>query len=176
MQESWTLDPVFRNLVAGDELGGAGGIQVRWGSNQETDPLPWNLAPNRSPELHCFFGSLAHVQQYQIEEIRHPEQGCFRDAFGRVHMNSAASQHAGAQCLHGFVAIDDEHVFLAHLRINRRLLGHRTPPSVLEAAFRKARVTFEKRASPERSKPRLLSLSEGGGDWSPPNRTRKPVY
>src|SRR5260370_13074693 len=27
-----------------------------------------------------------------------------------------------------------------------------------------SRVTFEKRASPERSKPRLLSLSEGGGD------------
>jgi hypothetical protein len=33
------------------------------------------LAPNRSPELHCFFGSLAHVQQYQIEEIGVAESG-----------------------------------------------------------------------------------------------------
>jgi hypothetical protein len=90
-------------------------------------------APNRSPELHRFFASLAHVQQYQIEKIRHPEQGCFRDAFGRVHMNSAASQHAGAQLLHRFVAIDDEHVFRAHWKGNRRLLGHRRPPSFLEA-------------------------------------------
>src|SRR6266853_1353097 len=133
------------------------------------------LAPNRSPELHCFFGSLAHVQKYQIEKIRHPEQGCFRDAFGRVHMNSAASQHAGAQRLHSFVAIDDEHVFRAHLRINRRLLGHGTPPSLLEAAFRKAGLPLRSGPSPERSKPRLLSLSRGGGDWSPPKRTRKPV-
>jgi hypothetical protein len=88
--------------------------QVRWGSNQETDPLPWMLAPNRSPEPHCFFGSLAHVQQYQIEKIRHPEQLCFRDAFFRVHVNSVASQHVGAQLLHRFVAIDDERVFRAH--------------------------------------------------------------
>ena len=103
------------------------------GSNQETDPLPWMLAPNRSPELHCFFGSLAHVQQYQIEKIRHPKQLCFRDAFGCVHVNSAASQDTGAQLLHRFVAVDDEHVFRANLKGNRRLLGHRTPPSLLEA-------------------------------------------
>jgi hypothetical protein len=91
------------------------------------------LAPNRSPELHGFFGSLAHVQQYQIEKIRHPEQLCFRDAFGRVHVNSVASQHAGAHPLLGFVAIDDEHVFRANLKGNWRLLGHKTPPSLLEA-------------------------------------------
>src|SRR5260370_41357492 len=96
------------------------------------------LAQYRSPELHCFFGSMAHVQQSQIEKIRHPEQRCFRDALGRVHMNSAASQHAGAQRLHGFVAIDDEPVFRSRWKGNRRLLGHRTPPSLLEAAFRKA--------------------------------------
>ncbi len=77
------------------------------------------LAPNRSPELHCFFGSLAHVQQYQIKKIRHPEQLCFRDAFGGVDVNSAASQHVGAQHLHGFVAIDDEYVFGARWKGNR---------------------------------------------------------
>src|SRR5260370_938362 len=131
------------------------------------------LAPNRSPELHCFFGSLAHVQQYQIEKIRHPEQRCFRDAFGRVHMNSAASQHAGAQRLHRFVAIDDEYVFRAHWKGNRRL--HRTPPSLLEAGVTESRVTFEKRASPERSKPRLLSLSQRGGGWSPPQTERQSL-
>jgi hypothetical protein len=91
------------------------------------------LAPNRSPELHCFFGPLAHVQQYQIEKIRYPEQLCFRDAFGRVHVNSVASQHVGAHPLHRFVAIDDEHVFRANLKGNWWLLGHRTPPSLLEA-------------------------------------------
>jgi hypothetical protein len=90
-------------------------------------------APNRSPELHCFFGSLAHVQQYQIEKIRHPEQLCFRDAFGRVHVNSVASQHAGAHLLHRFVAIDNEHVFRADVKGNWRLLGHKTPASLLEA-------------------------------------------
>ncbi len=97
--------PVFKNLVASDDLVGAGWRQVRWRSNQETDVLPWMLAPNRPPELNCFLGSLAHVQQYQIEKIRHPEQLCFRGAFGRVHENSVASQHAGAHLLHGFVAI-----------------------------------------------------------------------
>ena len=95
--------------------------------------------------------------------------------FGRLHVNSTASQNAGAQRLHGFVAIEDEHVFRAHLRINRRLLGHRTPPSLLGAGVSESSAAFEKRASPERSKPRLLSLSPGGGDWSPPKRTRKPV-
>jgi hypothetical protein len=80
------------------------------------------LAPNRSTESHCIFGSLAHVQQYQIEKIRYPEQLCFRDAFGRVHMNSAASQSAGAQVLHGLIAIDDEHVFRSHWKGNWRLL------------------------------------------------------
>ena len=132
--------PVFKNLVASDDLVGAGWRQVRWRSNQETDVLPWMLAPNRPPELHCFFGSLAHVQQYQIEEIRHPERLCFRDAFGRVHLNSAASQHTCAQLLHRFVAIDDEHVFRAHWKGNRRLLGHRTLPSLLEAGVSESRV------------------------------------
>src|ERR1700730_14168644 len=126
------------------------------------------LAPNRSPELHCFFGSLAYVQQYQIEKIRHPEQRCFSHAFGRVHVNSTTSPQAGAQRLHRFVAIDDEHVFRAHWKGNRRLLGHRTPPSLLEAGVSESRVTFEKRASPERSKPRLfLYLSQEGGDQPP---------
>src|SRR6266853_1622359 len=129
------------------------------------------LAPNRSPELHCFFGSLAHVQKYQIEEIRHPEQGCFRDAFGRVHMNSAASQHAGAQRLHGFVAIDDEHVFRAHLRINRRLLGHRTPPSLLEAAFRKAGLPL--RSGRHQKDLNLDFYLFRKGDWSPPKANAK---
>jgi len=98
------------------------------------------LPPNRSPELRCFFGSLAHVQQCQIKRIRHPEQLCFRDAFGRVHVNSAASQHTGAQLLHRFVAIDDEHVFRAHLKGNWGLLGHKTPPSLLEAGVSESRV------------------------------------
>jgi hypothetical protein len=98
------------------------------------------LAPNRSPELHCFFGSLAYVQQYQIEKIRHPEQLCLRDALGCVHVNSAASEHTGAQLLHRFVAIDDEHVFRAHLKGNWGLLGHRTPPSLLEAGVSESRV------------------------------------
>jgi hypothetical protein len=132
MQESWPL-PVFRNLVAGDDFVGAVGRQVRWGSDHEPDPLLWMLAPNRSPELHCFVGSLARVQQYQIEKIRYPEQLCFRDAFGRVYVDSAASQHAGAQRLHRVVAIDDKHVLRAHWKGNRRLLGHKTPPSLLEA-------------------------------------------
>src|SRR6202041_1985788 len=96
-----------RNLVARYDFVGAGGRQVGWGSNQETNPLTWMLSPNRSPELHCFFGSLAHVQQYQIEKIRDPEKLCFHDAFGRVHVNSVSSQHAGEHLLHGFVAIDD---------------------------------------------------------------------
>src|SRR5271170_14034 len=170
MQESWPLQPVFRNPVAGNDLVGAGGRQVRWGSNQETDPLPRMLSPNRSPELHCFFGSLAHVQQYQIEKIRHPEQLCFGDALGRVHVNSAASQHTGAQLLHRFVAIDDEHVLRANLEGNRRLLGHRTPPSLLEAGVSESSVPFEKRASPERSKPRLFSRKGAGS--AAPNRTR----
>ena len=72
-------------------------------------------------------------------------QLCFRDAFGRVHVNSAASQYVGTQRLHRFVAIDDEHVFRAHLKGNRRLLGHRTPPGLLEAGVSES-ITFEKRA------------------------------
>src|SRR5260370_29597618 len=159
MQDSWPLHPVLRNLGAGIDLVGAGGRQVCWGSNEEPDPLPWMLAPNHSPELHCFFGSLAHVQQHQIEKIRYPEQLCFRDVLGRVHVNAAASQHMCAQLLHRFVAIDDEHVFRAHWKGNRRLLGHRTPPSLLEAGVSERSVTFEKRAAPETSEPRLfLSL------------------
>src|SRR6267143_3301224 len=73
-----------------------------------------------------------------------------------VHANSAASQHAGAQLLHRVVAIDDEHVFRAHWKGNRRLRGHKTPPSLLQAGVSESRVTFEKRASPERSSPRFL--------------------
>ncbi|PYX04129.1 MAG: hypothetical protein DMG85_18440 [Acidobacteria bacterium] len=49
-------------------------------------------------------------------------QLCFADAFGQMHVNSVASQHAGAHILHRFVAIDDEHVFRSHLKGNRRLL------------------------------------------------------
>src|SRR5271156_1018278 len=150
--------PSLQKPAAGDDFVGAGGSQVRWGSDQETDPLPWMLAPNCSPELHCFFGSLTHVQQYQIEKIRHPEQLCFSDAFGRVHVNSTASQHVCAQLLHRLVVIHDEHVFRANVKGNRRLLGHKTPPNLLEAGVSESRVPFEKRASPERSKPRLLSL------------------
>src|ERR1700758_2813802 len=146
MQDFWPLYPVFKNLVAGDNFIDAGRRQVRWRSNQEPHTLTWMLAPNRSPERNCFFGSLAHVQQYQIEKIRHPERLCFRDTYGRVHVNSAASQHAGAQVLHRFVAIDDEHVFRAHWKGNRRLRGHRTPPSLLEAGVSESRITFEKRA------------------------------
>jgi hypothetical protein len=51
----------------------------------------------------------------------------------------------GTQRLHRFVAIDDEHVFRAHLKGNRRLLGHRTPPGLLEAGVSES-ITFEKRA------------------------------
>jgi len=35
MQDSWPLHPVFRNLIAGADFVGAGGRQVRWGSDQE---------------------------------------------------------------------------------------------------------------------------------------------
>jgi len=47
--------------------------------------------------------------------------------------------------LHRFVAVDDEHVFRAHWKGNRRLLGHRTPASLLEAGVSES-ITFEKRA------------------------------
>jgi hypothetical protein len=100
------------------------------------------LTSNRAPELHCLSGFLSHVEQYQIEKIRHPEQPRFRDGFGRVHVNSAASQHAGAQRLHRFVAIDDEHVFRVRWKGNWRLVGHRTPPSLLEAGASESRVNF----------------------------------
>src|SRR5712692_3299992 len=101
------------------------------------------LAPNRSPERHCLVGSLAHVQQHQIEKIRYPQQLCFGDAFSHVHLHSVAPQHAGAQVLHLFVAIDDEHVFRGQLKGNRRLLGHSTPPSFMGGRFGK-QVTFVK--------------------------------
>ena len=125
---------------------GAGGRQVRWGADQEPDPLTWMQSPNRSPELHRFFGSLAHVQQYQIEKIRHPEQLSSVTFLAVCTVNSAASQPAGAQLLHRFVAIDDEHIFRARWKGNRRLLGQRTPPSLLEAGVSESRITFEKRA------------------------------
>ena len=53
-------------------------------------------------------------------------------------MNSAASQYVGTQRLHRFVAIDDEHVFRAHLKGNRRLLGTEHLQVFWKRAFRKA--------------------------------------
>src|SRR5438128_12104217 len=97
------------------------------------------LAANRSPERHCLFGSLAHVQQYQIEEIRYPEQLCFGDAFSQMHLNSVASQHAGAQVLHRFVAIADEHVFGGHLNGSWRSLGMRRAPRLREEGLSESR-------------------------------------
>src|SRR5947209_19872931 len=109
------------------------------------------LAPNRSPERHCLFGSLAHVQQYQIEKIRYPEQLCFRDTLSQMHVNSVASERAGAQALHRFVGIDDEHAFRGDWKGNRRLLGHRRPPSFPEVGGSASSVTFEKRDGTRRS-------------------------
>src|SRR6267378_5579668 len=128
------------------------------------------LTLNLSPELHCLFGSLAHVQQYQIEKIRHPEQPRFGNAFGCVHVNAATSQHAGTHLLHCLVVIDDEHVFGAHFEGNA-IAGAQNTSRFLEAGVSESSVTFEKRASPERSKPRLLSLSKRGrGSPAPAKR------
>lgn len=85
----------------------------------------------RPPELNCFLGSLAHVQQY----------------------------------------------LRAHWKGNRRLVGHRTPPSLLKAGVSESRITFEKRASPERSTSTLLaSFVRGRGFLRPqPNAKASPA-
>ena len=64
MRLSCCSTQVFEHPTMGDDLRGAGERQVRGGSNEETDRLTRMLAPNPSPERHCFFGFLSHVQQY----------------------------------------------------------------------------------------------------------------
>ena len=98
IQDSWPLHPVFRNLVAGGDFVGAGGIQVCWGPTRKLIRCPgcW-----RRIVLQNSIGSLdlwRTSSNTKSKNIRHPEQRCFRDALCRAHVNSAAYQHTGAHC------------------------------------------------------------------------------
>ena len=65
---------------------------------------------NRSPKCHCFRGFPPHVEQYEVEKIRYPEQRGLGGIPGAVHLNTVAAQYTGTDVLRRLAAGNNKDV------------------------------------------------------------------